>query len=254
MIKLTPRLKMLAMEINEGETMADIGTDHGFLPIFLIQNKISPYAIMADISKGSLQKAEDNCKINLIPDKDRFDLRLGSGIQILKTGEVDAVVIAGMGGILMTEILGYDIDKSKSFKRIILQPRSQIGFLRYWLYNNGFSISKEQLVREGTNICEVLTVIPKEMAITRGMDSECVEYEFPHTLVDFKGELTLEYLSKNLKKEEFILSQMKKSKEKDYSKIRHQKYRVEYLNYLIEKIMERRKHNNEDKQIGSDPR
>ena len=80
--------------------MADIGTDHGFLPVYLWEAGISPHVIMADISRGSLDKARDNCEM-LHPGQD-FDLRLGSGIEVLADGEVDAVAIAGMGGILMT--------------------------------------------------------------------------------------------------------------------------------------------------------
>ena len=108
MTKLTPRLNLIANEILPGETMADIGTDHGFLPLYLWEQKICPKVIMADISKGSLQKARDNCK-TAYPDVD-FDLRLGSGIEVLETGEVDVVAIAGMGGLLMTEILGVDLN------------------------------------------------------------------------------------------------------------------------------------------------
>ena len=94
MIKLTDRLQVLADQIKQNETMADIGTDHGFLPIYLWENEISPKVIMADISPGSLEKARVNCYENYPNEK--FDLRLGNGIQILENGEVDAVVIAGI--------------------------------------------------------------------------------------------------------------------------------------------------------------
>lgn len=128
MMKLSPRLKKIAEQINAGETMADIGTDHGFLPIYLWENKICPKVIMADISSGSLLKARENCEM-YDPDA-RFDLRLGSGIEVLEEAEVDAVVMAGMGGILMTEILEKDIKKSLSFRKLILQPRKDVGKLR----------------------------------------------------------------------------------------------------------------------------
>ena len=118
MIKLTSRLKTIADEIEKGETMADIGTDHGFLPVFLWEKGICPKVVMTDVSSGSLAKARLNCQ-TLHPEAD-FDLRLGSGLEVLEPGEVDAVVIAGMGGILMTEILGADIEKAWSFKKIIL--------------------------------------------------------------------------------------------------------------------------------------
>ncbi len=234
MIKLTPRLKTIADEIEKGETMADIGTDHGFLPLYLWEMGVCPHVIMADISKGSLSKAEENCR-SLHPDT-AFDLRLGSGIEVLDTGEVEAVVIAGMGGILMTGILGADIEKSWSFKKLVLQPRNRIGQLRWWLYNNGFCISNEKLVREGKYICEVLTVVPREIAVTGDLGPDDIEYEFPHKLIDFKNELTEEYLNKKLDLEKLILKSMSQGRQEEPARLRRQNYRVEYLEYLLRRL------------------
>lgn len=234
MIKLTPRLKTIADEIENGETMADIGTDHGFLPLYLWEMGVCPHVIMADISKGSLSKAEENCR-SLHPDT-AFDLRLGSGIEVLDTGEVEAVVIAGMGGILMTGILGADIEKSWSFKKLVLQPRNRIGQLRWWLYNNGFCISNEKLVREGKYICEVLTVVPREIAVTGDLGPDDIEYEFPHKLIDFKNELTEEYLNKKLNLEKMILKSMSQGRQEEPARLRRQNYRVEYLEYLLRRL------------------
>lgn len=234
MMKLSPRLKKIAEQINAGETMADIGTDHGFLPIYLWENKICPKVIMADISSGSLSKARENCEM-YDPDA-RFDLRLGSGIEVLKEAEVDAVVMAGMGGILMTEILEKDIKKSLSFRKLILQPRKDVGKLRYWLFNNGFSITNEALVREGKYICEIITAVPKEVAITRQMNGDDIEYEFPHSLIDYNDELLEEYLNTKRKLEAEILANMKKGKYTTAKEIRHQEYRILYIDYLLRRI------------------
>lgn len=231
MIKLSPRLKTIADEIEKGETMADIGTDHGFLPVYLWEKGICPKVIMTDISSGSLKKAEKNCRIRY-PEV-QFDLRQGSGIQILDSGEVDVIVIAGMGGILMTEILGNDLEKAWSFKKLVLQPRNRIGQLRYWLYDNCFSIKNEKLVREGKFICEILTVVPKEVAITRDLSSDDIEYEFPQKLLDFKNDLTEEYLQRKLDLEKEILKNMSEAKKKDYTLLRRQNYRVDYLQNLL---------------------
>lgn len=234
MIKLTPRLKTIAEEIENGETMADIGTDHGFLPVYLWEAGISPNVIMADVSPGSLAKAEQNCH-SLHPETS-FDLRLGNGLEVLRPGEVDAVAIAGMGGILMTEILGADLEKSWSFKKFILQPRNRIGQLRCWLYNNQFSVVNEKLVREGKFICEVLTVVPKEIAVTGDLDPDDIEYEFPHKLVDFRNDLTEEYLQRKLNLEKLILQSMSEGRQEEPAKLRRQNYRVEYLEYLLRRL------------------
>ena len=231
MVKLTPRLQIIANEIKAGETMADIGTDHGFLPIYLWEAGICPRVIMADISRGSLDKARDNCRM-LHPEQE-FDLRLGSGIEVLGNGEVDAVAIAGMGGILMTEILGVDLAKAHSFRRLILQPRNHVGKLRYWLLNNGFKIVNEQLVREGKFICEILTVEPIEVAVSMNQDEDDIEYEFPHSLIRFRNELTEEYLQRKFALEMRILESMSMGSHTTDAQMKRQKYRIEYLQYLL---------------------
>lgn len=234
MINLTQRLASIASEIKTGETVADIGTDHGFLPIFLWERNISPKVIMSDISKGSLKKAEDNCRL-LYPDV-RFDLRLGSGIDVIEEGEVDCITMAGMGGLLMTEILSKDVEKSRSYKKLVLQPRNKIGILRHWLYNNGFSISNEKLVREGKFICEIITVLPKECAVIKSMGPDRIEYQYPHSLVDFKGPLTEEYLNKKLRAEKVVLESMMKSKNVTSGDLKKRIYRIDYLERLINKL------------------
>ncbi|MBR6585109.1 MAG: SAM-dependent methyltransferase [Firmicutes bacterium] len=234
MVKLTPRLKTIADEIKAGETMADIGTDHGFLPIYLWEAGISPHVIMADISRGSLDKARDNCEM-LHPEKE-FDLRLGSGIEVLENGEVDAVAIAGMGGILMTEILGADFEKVHSFRRLILQPRNHVGKLRYWLLNNGFKIVNEQLVREGKFICEILTVEPKEVAVSMNQDEDDIEYQYPHTLIKFKNDLTEEYLQRKLNLERQVLRSMAMGSQTTEAQLKRAEYRIEYLEYLLRRL------------------
>lgn len=237
MIKLSDRLKCIANEIERGETVADIGTDHGFLPIYLWENNISPKVIMADISAGSLEKARQNC-LEAHPDM-VFDLRLGDGIKVLENGEVDAACIAGMGGILMTEILGAELDKTKSLRKLVLQPRNNVAVLRHWLLAHGFEIINEQLVREGKYICEILTVVPCEGEAAVTGDADSIQFQFPETLVDFKNPLTMEYLERHLKKENFILDSMKSGNKTTLDEIKHQEDRIDYIERLV-KICENR--------------
>ena len=234
MINLSERLLAIAQEVGKGETVADIGTDHGFLPLYLWEKGISPKVIMTDISQGSLAKARENCS-RWYPDT-KFDLRLGDGIGPIDRGEADTAVIAGMGGILITEILKKDLDKAKELKKLILQPRNNIGILRHWLYNSGFSIINEKLVREGRFICEIITAIPKEVAVIRSMGPERIEYQYPHSLIKFAGHLTEEYLTCKLNIEKNILSGMEKSSSTGPNQIRSQQYRIEYIERLIRQL------------------
>ena len=236
MIKLTDRLRMLADQIEQNETMADIGTDHGFLPIYLWENQISPKVVMADISTGSLDKARANAE-SRYPGRS-FDLRLGDGIQVLENGEVDAVVIAGMGGALMTRILGKDLAKSKSFKKLVLQPRSGQGVLRHWLINHGFAINAESLVREGKYLCEIITARPLEYSTRTlswemaGCGPDDMEYEAPPWIFS-AGPLANELIKNKLTVEEKILRNLHKSKTVNEEKMRFTENRIKYLTKLL---------------------
>lgn len=240
MIKLTDRLQVLADQIEKCETMADIGTDHGFLPIYLWENGISPKVIMADVSAGSLDKARRNAAA-LYPDV-TFDLRLGDGIQILQNGEVDAVVLAGMGGILMTEILSTDLEKSQSFRKYIFQPRSGQGRLRWWLVNHGFFITRELLVREGKYICEIITATPESAdgagndppisRVIEGCGPEDIQYEVPPWIWS-AGELTEAFLKKKIFIEEQILQGLEKGRQLDQKKRLFTENKIMYLESLL---------------------
>ncbi|NLC52170.1 MAG: SAM-dependent methyltransferase, partial [Firmicutes bacterium] len=146
-MRLSDRLNTIASYIKKGESIADIGTDHALLPIFLWKKGICKKIIISDINEGPLEKARANIN-RLCPDMD-VDIRKGSGIETLLNNEVDTVIIAGMGGLLIIDILGYDINKARSFGRYILQPRNASDKLRVWLYKNNFDIIDERLVQEG---------------------------------------------------------------------------------------------------------
>ena len=251
---LSERLKKIADLIEYGETMADIGTDHGFLPVYLIKTGKCPKAIATDISKNSLKKAEELISYEkLLSD---CSARVGDGLNPIELGEVDDIAIAGMGGILMTEILSADISKSHSFKKIILQPRSKIQYLRKWIRVNGFSITKEMLAKEGERICEILLVKPSDdyhVSSVNGSSAASVgEFLltdfFPEALIWEPNELTLEYLEYHLMKNEAILNKLRDNMSKDFenadnaintAKLNYFEKIVGHLKMLIKKYEER---------------
>lgn len=230
MNKLSDRLQMIADNIKPGETMADIGTDHGFLPLYLIEQGISPRVIMTDISEPSLRKGIDGAEIlgKNVPEIDiyeRCDFRSGDGLTIIRAHEVDNVVIAGMGGLLMTEILGEDISKTLSFKRLILQPRNHSEQLRKWLASNGFNIVREQLVREGKFICEIITAQPGRCVLP----DRPGESELPKVLLEDYRDLAVEFAGIKVAIEEKILEGMSRGKESDPAEIQLIQKRIEYF-------------------------
>jgi len=159
-IRLSERMAALA-RLASGGAAADIGTDHGFVPIFMVQNGLCGRAVLSDINEGPLKKAEENISASGL-DPELFDLRLGGGLSVLEDGEVDSVIIAGMGGELIASILGEDIQKSRSFKTFVLQPRTRAEVLRRWLDVNGFAVTGEFLVRERGRICQIIRAMPVE--------------------------------------------------------------------------------------------
>jgi tRNA (adenine22-N1)-methyltransferase len=141
-----------------GERVADIGADHALLPIALFERDITRALILSDIRPGPLEKARAGIARRLPGEV--FDIRLGGGLAPLAKGEVDTVVIAGMGGRLIADILSADPEKARSFKRYILQPRNAADRLRIRLAELGFVIGDEVLATEGRFICEIICASP----------------------------------------------------------------------------------------------
>lgn len=223
MIKLSSRLKAIADFVGKGETVADVGTDHGFLPLYLLTEGISPFVIMTDVSPGSLEKARQSCYGRFPDDFDemngeKFSLRLGDGLVPIKPAEVDTVVMAGMGGLLMAEILSLDPEKTESIHKFILQPRNNLGRLRKWLALSGFSVEEETLVRERDKICEILSVRPvrvlRNPPEAADLDEEAA-YEYPDILAMQPNDLTEEYLKRHLEKERLIKERILKGRSRE---------------------------------------
>lgn len=235
MVKLSDRLNAVAKEFKRGETMADIGTDHGYLPVYLWENSLSPYVIMTDINEGPLSVARENCR--LLPHKFKFDFRLGDGLDPIKPDEVYTIVIAGMGGILISRILSKDMEKSKSFVKLILQPRSKRGYLRHFLMNNGFYIKKEKLVREGRYICSVIVVDnEKEFELPENLadaDADSIKWEIPIN-IDKKDFLYEEYLVGIYNSEVDVYHNIKKGGNAADRELAHHLDRIYYMKHILD--------------------
>lgn len=140
-LELKPRLNMAAQMVRRGVCVADIGTDHAYLPTALILDGAVPCAIAADLRKGPLDNAE--ATVNTYGIADKVQLRRSNGLRNILPDEADDIVIAGMGGILISEILE-DAPWVKNEKyKLILQPQSHDEIVRRWLWKNGFEIVEE---------------------------------------------------------------------------------------------------------------
>ena len=146
MVKISNRLTTAAALVTQGYTLADVGTDHGYIPIYLLQQKKIPSAIAMDINEGPLERAKEH--IALYGLQAYIQTRLSDGVAALKPGEVEAVLIAGMGGGLVMHILKDGEKVCQSAKELILQPQSEIERVREFLREKGYTILAEDMVYE----------------------------------------------------------------------------------------------------------
>ncbi len=160
-MNLTDRLQKAADLVPPGKAMADIGTDHGYLPIYLIEKKKMERAIACDINQGPLDRARENLISSGM--MDRISLRLGGGLSPLEKGEVDGVTICGMGGLMIRQILEDDRAKAQALSWLVLQPQNHVAELKVFLSTHHFRIEKEILSQDGGQLYELLLAVPGEM-------------------------------------------------------------------------------------------
>lgn len=164
---MTPslRLRRLCALIPEGcACAADIGTDHGYLPILALESGRAGRMIAADVRPGPLKKAEENIReAGLLS---RVSLRLSDGFEKVLPGEASCAVIAGMGGELMARILEEGKTAVKETELLILSPQTEPFLVRSWLSENGFQIRHEEFLKEDGKTYLILTAAPGEEALT----------------------------------------------------------------------------------------
>lgn len=145
-IRLSRRLKTVADFVTPGNRVADVGCDHAYTAIYLAEKGVSPYIIAMDVNQGPIDRAKDNIK--KYGYLDQIETRKSNGLEKLEVNEADTILIAGMGGPLMIQILLNKKEVMHSVKELILQPQSEIHKVRYMLQEEGFLIVDENMVKE----------------------------------------------------------------------------------------------------------
>ena len=178
MISLDNRLELCAKMVSGTGTVCDVGTDHAYLPVYLIENKICSKAIASDINDGPLEYAKQT--LDKYGCTENIDVVKSDGLKSVDLTGVSDVVIAGMGGETIAQILGNE-QRSLSGINFVFQPMTKAGYLRKWLYKDGFEIIREQAV-----ICErytysVMNVVYTGIKINIGMTAEIVGKINPET-------------------------------------------------------------------------
>lgn len=211
MLKLSQRLLALARLVPTGMSMADIGTDHGLLPCYLIKKGISPWAVGVEFHAGPYLSACRTVEEYGLGNK--VVIRRGDGFQPLQPGEVDAAVIAGMGGSTMKDILADSPAVVSRLKKIILQPMNGSDVIRVWLHKNGWKIMTEDLILEDQRLYEIMAAEP-------GTGQELGETEacYGPVLIKNRHPLLRERLQKDEIAMQEILANLAKSESEDAHK------------------------------------
>lgn len=223
-MKLSERMKAVAAMVTNGNVLADVGTDHGYVPIMLVQRGFISSAIAMDINEGPLQRARENIIANQLQEK--IETRLSDGVRALSDGEVESIVIAGMGGELMIRILTEGESVCRSAKELILQPQSDIQKVRKYLREYGYRIVDENMIFEDQKYYSVMKVIPVEEDSTWDKMNETVT-----TACDRYGPLLLKNGNPILRK--FLVTEHKKLLEIEYN-LEKQIRSEQIVNRLVE--------------------
>lgn len=166
---LSERMLRTAAMVSHGNRTADIGCDHAYTAIYLVEQEIAPQVVAMDVRKGPLSRAAENVKRFGMEEK--ISLRLSDGLTALLPGEADTLLIAGMGGPLMERILSAFPDVVAAAKELVLQPQSDIASLRRFLHKTGFRITKEDILFEEGKFYIILRA-------EHGPDDEWTEDEY----------------------------------------------------------------------------
>ena len=208
------RLNKLAEMVDPGSRLADIGTDHAYLPIKLVQEGKVAFAIASDVAAGPLQNAKtDIAEAGL---GQQIETRLGSGLETLKDEDrIDTVVIAGMGGKLMVSLLEEAAGRGKYYPTLILEPNIGENRVRQWLEEHDYQIVAEDLVAEAGHTYELIKA--KQTGKKHSLTAK--EKDFGPLLLKQKGPVFLAKWTRQLAYYQQLLANLNKAKQKDADRI-----------------------------------
>ncbi|MDQ2087239.1 class I SAM-dependent methyltransferase [Herbivorax sp. ANBcel31] len=208
-MELSGRLKLIAQMVPECNIVCDIGTDHAYIPVYLINNKKCEKAIASDVRLGPIHIAKRNIgEYNLL---DSIETRVGDGLDSIKENETDVIIIAGMGGLIIKEILERGKSKAKKARALIIQPMYAIEVVHEWLCDNGFEVYDEELTKEGYKIYDVINA--KWTGKIKRKDN--LYYHIGEKLFEKKDPLLKTHIENKIRQLDKIINEMENMKQRD---------------------------------------
>lgn len=202
-MELSKRLHAVASLVTEGASVADVGTDHGYIPIYLAKQGISPRIIAMDVNEGPLKRAASHIRAYHM--EAQIETRLSDGVSALAPGEADTIITAGMGGALVIKILTDHPELTESIKTFILQPQSEIGKVRRFLCEHGFVIIEEDMVKEDGKYYPMMKVVHGTEAVTY----EEADYLYGKLLLEKRHPVLREFLEREWELKMQIVNRLK---------------------------------------------
>lgn len=228
-IHLSKRLTALANMVTDGNRLADIGTDHGYIPIYLCQTGKIPSALAMDIGKGPLQQAQTHIAEHGL--SEQIKTRLSDGMAALQFGEADTILIAGMGGGLVMKILSEGAEKLTGKEELILQPQSEIALVREFLRVRNFQILNEDMILEDGKYYPMMKVSQQKAAEQTKILPQEVADAFGPVLLQKRHPVLKEWLERELRTTNSVIEQL--SAQPDHERIRNRMQQVNCKKTLI---------------------
>ncbi|APT14682.1 class I SAM-dependent methyltransferase [Lactobacillus jensenii] len=221
---LETRLAHLAAMVDENTRLADIGTDHAYLPIDLVKSGKIQFAIASDVAKGPL----DNAKTDILEAglSNQIQTRLGSGLETIKPEDkIETVVIAGMGGKLMTDLLEAAKEKDELYPTLILEPNIGEPGVRKWLMEHNYQIIQEEIIDTAGHIYELIKAILTDK-MHQLSDKEIL---FGPFLLKEKNSVFIKKWTNQLAYQKQLLVNLNKAKNKDMTRISEVEQRIKFI-------------------------
>lgn len=205
-MELSKRLQAVADSVTPGNRVADVGCDHAYISIYLIEHGISPKVVAMDVNRGPLERAKEN--IDRKGYGSRIQVRLSNGLEKLEPDEADSILIAGMGGALAIRILEEGSHAVRQCKELILQPQSEIPLVRKYLHEIGFAIIEEQMLEEDGKYYDIIKAVPS--LGSKPYEKE-VFYQYGKLLLEGQDLVTKQYLLREKRLKGQVMEELNKN-------------------------------------------